>query len=199
MWNLDGVVITDVNSGGASSSYYDFNAFEEGEHLDRRQRSAASRPGWHRINFVTRRGTNKFKGNVYVADSNDSIESTNLPSELANDSRLALPGGGFAEKANHTDRILNRGLRYRRSRSSRTKPGSGYRGASRTSISSSWSRRRQDRADEHERRRSIGRRRPNDQLSGFYFNGAKEKFGRNPGYVANEPASFTVESGQLLS
>src|SRR5207249_3804551 len=29
MWNLDGVVITDVTSGGASSSYYDLNAFEE--------------------------------------------------------------------------------------------------------------------------------------------------------------------------
>jgi hypothetical protein len=28
-WNLDGVVITDVNSNGASSSYYDFDAFEE--------------------------------------------------------------------------------------------------------------------------------------------------------------------------
>jgi hypothetical protein len=28
-WNLDGVVITDVNSNGASSSYFDFDAFEE--------------------------------------------------------------------------------------------------------------------------------------------------------------------------
>ena len=29
MWNLDGVVITDTTSGGASSSYFDFDAFDE--------------------------------------------------------------------------------------------------------------------------------------------------------------------------
>ena len=29
MWNLDGVVITDVNSNGASSAYFDFDAFDE--------------------------------------------------------------------------------------------------------------------------------------------------------------------------
>ena len=28
-WNIDGIVITDVNSNGASSSYFDFDAFEE--------------------------------------------------------------------------------------------------------------------------------------------------------------------------
>src|SRR4029453_6322193 len=109
MWNLDGVVITDVNSGGASSSYYDFNAFEE-VNISTGGNDLRQQTGGIGINFVTRRGTNKFKGNVYVADSNDSIESTNRPSELANDSRLALPGGGFAEKANHTDRSLNRGF-----------------------------------------------------------------------------------------
>src|SRR4029079_15156842 len=109
MWNLDGVVITDVTSGGASSSYYDFNAFEE-VNVSTGGNDLRQQTGGIGINFVTRRGTNKFKGNVYVADSNDSIESTNLPSELAKDSRLALPGGGFAEKANHTDRILNRGF-----------------------------------------------------------------------------------------
>jgi hypothetical protein len=29
MWNLDGVVITDTTSGGASSSYFDFDAFDQ--------------------------------------------------------------------------------------------------------------------------------------------------------------------------
>ena len=29
MWNLDGVVITDTTSGGASSSYFDFEAFDQ--------------------------------------------------------------------------------------------------------------------------------------------------------------------------
>src|SRR4030095_7303999 len=37
----------------------------------------------------------------------------------------------------------------------------------------------------------------NDQLSGFYFNGAKEKVARNPGDVAKEPASFTWNQGNF--
>ena len=82
MWNLDGVVITDVNSGGASSSYFDFDAFEE-VNVSTGGNDLRQQTGGIGINFVTRRGTNKFKGNVYVADSNDSMESTNLPSELA--------------------------------------------------------------------------------------------------------------------
>src|SRR6185295_10442962 len=109
MWNLDGVVITDVNSGGASSSYYDFNAFEE-VNISTGGNDLRQQTGGIGINFVTRRGTNKFKGNFYAAINNDGLESSNLPAELKTDARLALPGGGFADKANHTDKILNRGF-----------------------------------------------------------------------------------------
>src|SRR5213083_419955 len=77
MWNLDGVVITDVNSGGASSSYYDFNAFEE-VNIATGGNDLRQQTGGIGINFVTRRGTNKFKGSVYVADNNHKMESTNL-------------------------------------------------------------------------------------------------------------------------
>ena len=102
MWNLDGVVITDVNSGGASSSYYDFNAFEE-VNISTGGNDLRQQTGGIGINFVTRRGTNKFKGTVYVADNNHKMESTNVPSELTTDSRLKLPSGAFADKANHSD------------------------------------------------------------------------------------------------
>ncbi len=67
MWNLDGVVITDVNSGGASSLYYDFNAFEE-VNISTGGNDLRQQTGGIGINFVTRRGTNTFKGNVYVRD-----------------------------------------------------------------------------------------------------------------------------------
>jgi len=109
MWNLDGVVITDVNSGGASSSYYDFNAFEE-VNVTTGGNDLRQQTGGIGINFVTRRGTNKFKGTVYVADNNHKMESTNVPSELTTDSRLKLPSGAFADKANNSDNILNRGF-----------------------------------------------------------------------------------------
>src|SRR5437667_12416653 len=104
MWNLDGVVITDVNSGGASSSYYDFNAFEE-VNISTGGNDLRQQTGGVGINFVTRRGTNQFKGTVHGSLNNHSMESINLPSELTNDPRLALPGGGFADKANHTNQI----------------------------------------------------------------------------------------------
>ena len=65
MWNLDGVVITDVNSGGASSSYYDFNAFDE-VNISTGGNDLRQQTGGIGINFVTRRGTNKFKGTLYV-------------------------------------------------------------------------------------------------------------------------------------
>ena len=34
-------------------------------------------------------------------------------------------------------------------------------------------------------------------VAGFFFNGAKEKFGRSPGYVGNEPASFQWNQGNF--
>ena len=109
MWNLDGVVITDVTSGGASSSYYDFNAFEE-VNITTGGNDLKQQTGGIGINFVTRRGTNAFKGSVTFSDNNHSLESSNLPSELAKDARLKLPDGSFADKANHTDSILNKGF-----------------------------------------------------------------------------------------
>jgi hypothetical protein len=195
MWNLDGVVITDVNSGGASSSYYDFNAFDE-VNISTGGNDLRQQTGGIGINFVTRRGTNKFKGNVYFALNNHNMESTNLPDELKSDSRLALPGGGFADKANHTDSIRNRGfdiggpivkdkLWFWASFGKqnidivRLNQTSDKTVLTNTNAKINWS------------------PTANDQVSGFYFNGAKEKFGRAVGYVTNEPASFNWNQGNF--
>jgi carboxypeptidase family protein/TonB-dependent receptor-like protein len=195
MWNLDGVVITDVNSGGASSSYYDFNAFDE-VNITTGGNDLRQQTGGIGINFVTRRGTNTFKGSVYGALNNHQMESTNLPSELAKDSRLALPGGGFAEKANHTDKILNRGFDI-----------GGPIVKDKLWFWVSWGKQNIDivklvqTTDKTVLTNTNAKINwsptSNDQVSGFYFNGAKEKFGRNPGYVANEPASFTWNQGNF--
>jgi hypothetical protein len=197
MWNLDGVVITDVNSGGASSSYYDFNAFEE-VNISTGGNDLRQQTGGIGINFVTRRGTNKFKGTFYVADNNHDMESTNLPgSEVsASDSRLALPGGGFADKANHTDNILNRGFDI-----------GGPIVKDKLWFWASWGKQNIDiiRLTQTSDKTVLTNTNAkinwtptsNDQFSGFYFNGAKEKFGRSPGLAGTEPTSILWNQGNF--
>jgi hypothetical protein len=188
MWNLDGVVITDVNSAGASSSYYDFNAFEE-VNISTGGNDLRQQTGGIGINFVTRRGTNKFKGSVYVADSNDNMESSNLPDALKGDARLL-----GADKANHSDNILNRGFDI-----------GGPIVKDKLWFWGSWGRQNIDiiRLTQTSDKTVLTNTNvkvnwaptANDQFSGFYFNGAKQKFGRAIGFVANEPASFLWDQG----
>jgi hypothetical protein len=195
MWNLDGVVITDVNSGGASSSYYDMNAFEE-VNVSTGGNDLRQQTGGIGINFVTRRGTNQFKGSVTVSDLNHKFESSNLPSELASDSRLALSGGGFADKANHSDNILNRGFDI-----------GGPIVKDKLWFWGSWGKqnidivRLQQTTDKTVLTNTNAKinwaATASDQVSGFFFNGAKEKFGRAPGQVSNEPTSFLWNQGNF--
>ena len=105
MWSMDGVVITDTNSGGASSNYFDFNAFDEVEYLDRRQRSAdADRRRRHQLRDPSRH--QPVPRHVCSRRSrHDSLESTNLPDDLVGDERLL-----GADTANHTDQITDYGF-----------------------------------------------------------------------------------------
>jgi hypothetical protein len=188
MWNLDGVVITDVNSGGASSSYYDFNAFEE-VNIATGGNDLRQQTGGIGINFVTRRGTNRFKGTFYVADNNHNMESTNTPDELKNDARLQ-----GAEKANHTDNILNRGFDI-----------GGPIVKDKLWFWGSWGKQNIDiiRLTQTSDKTVLTNTNAkinwaptsNDQFSGFYFNGAKQKFGRSPGAAGTEPNSFLLNQG----
>src|SRR5206468_11527981 len=104
MWNLDGVVITDTTSGGASSMYFDFDAFDEVA-INTGGNDLKVQTGGVGINFVTRRGTNAFKGSAKFSIDNSSMESSNLPDALVGDPRLQ-----GATKANHTDFIRDWGF-----------------------------------------------------------------------------------------
>jgi hypothetical protein len=188
MWNLDGIVITDVNSGGASSSYYDFNAFEE-VNISTGGNDLRQQTGGIGINFVTRRGTNKFKGSFAISDNNHKMESSNVPDELKTDSRLALPGGGFSDKANHTDNIRHVGFDI-----------GGPIVKDKLWFWGSWGKQHIDIIKLTQLPDKTVLTNTNakinwaptgsDQVSGFYFNGAKEKFGRSPGITATEADSF---------
>lgn len=82
MWNLDGISVTDEAAIGSSSTYWDFNAFEEVRFstsgLDPRQQTGALG-----INFVTKRGTNDLRGTGRLYFTNDSLQGENIPSSLA--------------------------------------------------------------------------------------------------------------------
>jgi Carboxypeptidase regulatory-like domain/TonB-dependent Receptor Plug Domain len=189
-WNLDGVVITDVNSNGASSSYFDFDAFEE-INVTTGGGDLKVQTGGIGINFVTKRGTNAFHGSLRGFLANHKLQSENLPDELKNDERFAE-----SHNANHTDQIFDWGGELsgpiikdklwfwgaygkndiRIVRLSQTKD---------KTLLKNWNAKLNWQASS------------NDMLSLFWFNGAKVKIGRDPGVVTNEPNSFLWDQGNF--
>ena len=189
-WNLDGVVITDVNSNGASSSYYDFDAFEE-INVTTGGGDLKVATGGIGINFVTKRGTNTFHGSARGFLANHKLQSHNLPAELQSNPLFAA-----SNNANHTDQIFDWGADLggplikdklwfwgsygkndiRIVRLSQTKD---------KTLLKNWNAKLNWQAS------------ANDMVSVFWFNGAKVKIGRDPGVVTNEPDSFLWNQGNF--
>jgi hypothetical protein len=61
MWNIDGVTITDMAATGSSSTYYDFDAFEEIQ-VTTGGNDASMQTGGINLNMVTKSGTNTLRG-----------------------------------------------------------------------------------------------------------------------------------------
>jgi hypothetical protein len=196
MWNLDGVVITDTTSGGASSMYFDFDAFDEVA-INTGGNDLKVQTGGVGINFVTRRGTNQFRGSARYSWDGDSLESSNLPSELVGDPRLK-----GADKANHTDSIYDWGFDIGGPIFKDKLWFWGSYGKQDIKIV-----RLTQTFDETVLKNTNAKinwaATDKDQVSFFYFNGKKDKFGRSPGTTGNEDdsflwnqTSFYPESGQ---
>lgn len=81
MWNMDGVVMTDMAATGASAIYYDFDSFEEIQ-ITTGGNDASLQTGGVGINLVTKSGTDRFRGSAryYVVD--DKFESNNITPAL---------------------------------------------------------------------------------------------------------------------
>src|SRR5262249_55073025 len=150
-WNLDGVVITDFNSNGASSSYYDFDAFEE-INVTTGGGDLKVASGGIGVNFVTKRGTNAFHGSLRGFLANHELQSHNLPDELA--------GDPLSRRAAMRTTPIRSGTGARRSAApwSRTSSGSGARTGRTTSASSASTRRRTRRSSRTGTRSSTGKR-----------------------------------------
>ena len=80
-WALDGVDITDMSATGASPIYYDFDMMQEMQ-VTTGGADASQQTGGVGINFVTRSGTNRFKGSGRVYNTNDRFEADNVTDEI---------------------------------------------------------------------------------------------------------------------
>src|SRR5437867_7110528 len=82
VWTLDGVVVTDMSATGASPSYYNYDNFEEIQVATSGQ-DIKQPTGGMGLNLIIKRGTNQFHGQARGYFDNESMESNNVPSELA--------------------------------------------------------------------------------------------------------------------
>jgi carboxypeptidase family protein/TonB-dependent receptor-like protein len=112
MWNLDGIMITDPSAIGSTPTYYDFDAFQEVQFTtggnDVRQQT-----GGIGINFVTKRGTNQFRGSGRFFGTNKDLQGHNVSSDLLS----SQPTFGHAcvtdsskRCGNEIDRVLDFGF-----------------------------------------------------------------------------------------
>jgi hypothetical protein len=183
MWNIDGLVITDMSATGASPDYFDFDAFEEIA-VSTGGNDLQTQSGGININLTTKRGTNAFHGGGRFFLSHRDMSFGNVPDELANDSRLQ-----GSDKADHIEQISDYGfdlggpivkdklwfygtygkqdIRLRRLVQTPDK-----------TLLPSYNAKLNWQAS------------PDTMVSAFYFTGVKQKFGRAVGFPVNETDDF---------
>jgi hypothetical protein len=183
MWNIDGLVVTDMSATGASPTYFDFDAFQEIS-VTTGGADLAVQSGGIGINMTTKRGTNAFHGGARYFLAHDDMSSGNVPDQMKNDPRLK-----GSDKADHIQQISDYGFDFggpivkdklwfygsygkqdiRLTRLVQT--------ADKTLLPSyngklNW--------------QATG----STMVSAFYFLGSKQKFGRGVGFPLNETDEF---------
>ncbi len=102
-WSIDGVPITDMGATGSSPSYYDFDMFQEMAVTTGGADAANPTPGVQ-LNMILKKGSNAPHGDGNAYWEGQSLQSSNLPADLA--ARL----GGVSGKGNRTDKYLDTGF-----------------------------------------------------------------------------------------
>lgn len=91
VWSLDGTVVSEVATPGASPAYYDLNAFEEVQVTTGGADSSLETPG-AQVNLITKRGTNEWRGSALgLASTGDGGEERDSLGELR---QGGIEGGG---------------------------------------------------------------------------------------------------------
>ena len=73
-WLVDGVAVTDMSAVGSSSTYYDFDAFQEMQATTGGSDPSIAVPGVT-LNMVTKRGTNEVHGSARIFDTPSETEA----------------------------------------------------------------------------------------------------------------------------
>src|SRR5262249_51105412 len=81
-WNMDGIAITDMAATGATPTYYDFDMFQEMQVTTGGADLTSATPGVQ-LNMVLKSGSNTPHGSTRIFFENESLQSNNMPADLA--------------------------------------------------------------------------------------------------------------------
>jgi hypothetical protein len=186
MWNLDGVVVTDMSATGASPTYFDFDAFQEVSVITSGA-DLTTQGGGQSINLITKRGTNVFHGSARYFIANDNMSFNNVPDSLKNDSRLTA--GLDTGKADHLAQTSDYGFDI-----------GGPIVKDKLWFYGTWGKQdiRNVRLNQTYDKTLLPsynfkvnwQATSGTMVSGFYFLGSKQKFGRDPGAGVQPDDSF---------
>ena len=80
-WNIDGANVTDNNALGKAPAYFNVSGYEEMQ-INYGNNDIKSQTGGVQLNFVTRRGGNKFSGVFDLNAETKDWQSKNIPADL---------------------------------------------------------------------------------------------------------------------
>ncbi|HRB11724.1 MAG TPA: TonB-dependent receptor [Vicinamibacteria bacterium] len=208
VWNLDGLVITDMAATGASPTYFDFDAFQE-INVSTGGGDLTMQTGGFGLGFVTKRGTNTFHGGGRYIATDDKWSSSNISPELLADinkggtaNRLAggqdycaPESGSSRDKADHIYRIKDYGfdlggpiikdkLWFYATYGKQDIKLCRLNGTKDATLLPSYNAKLNWQAS------------ANTMVSAYYFIGKKQKFGRAVGFFADEAESFLWDQGE---
>lgn len=195
VWSLDGLVITDMSATGASPTYFDFGAFQE-INVSTGGGDLTMQSGGFGMNLVTKRGTNQFHGGGRYLITDDKWESSNLPDVLKTDPRLTggsghcrADNGGVRKNADNITQIKDYGfdlggpiikdkLWFYGTWGKQDIKNCRLAGQFDDTLLPSYNFKINWQAN------------PDTMISGFYFLGSKQKFGRGVGFPVTETDTF---------
>ena len=211
VWTLDGLVITDMSATGASPTYFDFDAFQE-INVSTGGNDLSQQTGGFGLGLVTKRGTNTFHGGGRYISTDKSLGSTNITPELLADinkggtANRLLPsfgycqpeGGGARDKADYIDNIKDFGfdlggpivkdkLWFYATYGKQDIKLCRLNGTQDATLLPSYNAKLNWQAG------------PNTMVTGYFFVGKKEKFGRSPGAFPSESDSFLWDQGNVYT
>ncbi len=190
-WAIDGVVITDMATRGASPTYYTFDSFDQVA-VTSGGNDIAVATGGVGISFATKRGTNSWHGSAVGFLAHDKLQSGNVPDELARDARLL-----GNDKADHTEQISDYNFDL-----------GGPIVKDRLWVWGSWGRedirikrltQTQDKTELVTKTAKVNwQPSSKDMISAFWFLGSKVKIGRGTGSGLSESSSYLWDQGDLF-